>query len=139
VESDKCLLGCKSQCCTTTQVTISGIDPTLLIDAKGRQVVVTGPFECSAGGLIELLRVTVSQRVSGAVAEGETRAGCSGRTEAFALDAVTRRVASFVEGPAEVCALVLVGVHGALIGGGNVTEAHQWCRDVTLTRTPDTH
>ena len=81
VESDKCLLGCKAECCTTTQVTISGIDTMLLIDAKGRQVAVTGPFECSAGGLIELLRVTVSQRVSGAVAEGETRGTCSGRTE----------------------------------------------------------
>jgi hypothetical protein len=139
VENDKCLLDCKALCCTTTQVKFSGIDPTLLIDAKGRQVAVTGPFECSAGGLITLLRVTVSQRVSGAVAEGETRGACSGGAEEFALDAVARGEATFVEGPAEACALALVGVHGALIGGGNVTDAHQWCQDVTLTRAPDAH
>jgi hypothetical protein len=45
------------------------IDPVAIVADNGRHLIVTGPIECTHGERVEL-RVTVTQRETGAVAEG---------------------------------------------------------------------
>jgi hypothetical protein len=53
------------------------IDPDAIVTDNGRHLIVTGPISCTAGERA-FLRVTVTQRSTGAVAEGRTRLTCTG-------------------------------------------------------------
>src|SRR2546429_428902 len=53
------------------KVVLNTIDPVATLAEKGRHITVTGPIAVTAGERT-LLRVTVSQRTTGAVAEGRT-------------------------------------------------------------------
>ena len=52
---------------------------------------------------------------------------CAGFGGEFEIDAAPRGNESFEPGTVEACALARVGSHG------ETDDAHQWCRDVTLT------
>ena len=56
------------------------IDPLAIVTDNGRQITVTGPIACTESERA-YLRVTVTQRPTGAVAEGRTLITCTGDTQ----------------------------------------------------------
>ena len=103
------------------------IDPTATIAANGRQLAVTGPISVTAGETA-FIRVVVTQRSTGAVAEGIALLTGTGEIAQWKVRAVTLTRESFDEGPATAVALARTTLRG------QATDAHQWLVDVTLIR-----
>jgi hypothetical protein len=103
------------------------IDPVAIVTDKGRHLIVTGPISCTAGERA-YLRVTVTQRPTGAVAEGRTLVTCTGEgnPQQWEVHASTQGDETFEEGPATAVAL------GHTTSRGDITDAHQWLVDITL-------
>src|SRR5258705_11913628 len=59
------------------KVALNTIDPTPVVTDGGRQLIVTGPIPRTAGERTPLA-VTVTQRSTGAIAQGSTRVICRG-------------------------------------------------------------
>lgn len=108
-------------------ITLNTIDAEAIThDAGGHLVViVTGPLQCDAGERV-LVRVTVTQRSTGAVAVGSRRLRCTGAVQRWEVHAVPRGDAVFAEGDATVTAMARTTLRG------DATDAHQWLRPVTL-------
>ena len=70
--------------------------------------------------------MTVTQRETGAVAEGYAFITCAGVSEQWEVHAVAQGKATFEEGPATA-----VGV-ASTSSRGTATDAHQWLVDITL-------
>ena len=70
--------------------------------------------------------MTVTQRTTGAVAEGRTRFTCTGNTQQWEVHASTRANETFQEGPATAVAIARTSDRG------DITDAHQWLVDITL-------
>jgi len=107
------------------KISINTIDPVGLVADKGRQVTVTGPIAVTVGERTEL-RVTVTQRSTGAVAEGVIFFAGTGQTNHWEITAVAEGRAAFQAGPATVVGLARSSVNG------QATDAHQWLVNVTL-------
>ena len=101
------------------------IDPVAIVTDNGRHIIVTGPIECTEGQRADI-RVTVTQRATGAVAEGHTRITCTGDTQQWEVHASTRDNETFEEGPATAVAL------GRTSDRGDTDDAHQWLVNITL-------
>ncbi len=109
------------------KVALNTIDPVAVVADHGRHLVVTGPISCTAGETA-YLRITVTQRSTGAVAEGQSRITCTGETEIqpWEVLAVTQGKASFKEGAAWAVGLART------TDRRDTTDAHQWLVNVTL-------
>lgn len=107
------------------KISINTIDPVGLVADKGRQVTVTGPIAVTVGERTEL-RVTVTQRSTGAVAEGVIFFAGTGQTNHWEITVVAEGRAAFQAGPATVVGLARSSVNG------QATDAHQWLVNVTL-------
>jgi hypothetical protein len=107
------------------RVTANTIDPVATVTDQGRQLIVTGPIGCTTGERA-YLRVTVTQRATGAVAEGRTLLTCTGGTQQWEVHASVQGDETFEEGPATAAAL------GRTTAGRKTTDAHQWSVDLTL-------
>jgi hypothetical protein len=108
-------------------VVLNTIDREASLDAGGHVVAVTGPIRCSQ---VEraTVRVTVSQRTTGAVAEGQWRGLCRRSTRTWtAKRFVPQGSATFQAGGAQVCALAVTR------RAERATDAKQWCRAIELT------
>jgi hypothetical protein len=103
------------------------IDPVGIVADQGRQVTVTGPIAVTEGERTEL-RVTVTQRSTGAVAEGVLFFTGSGQTNQWEVTAVAEGRAAFEAGPATVVGLARSSING------QATDAHQWLVNVTPLR-----
>jgi hypothetical protein len=101
------------------------IDPVAIVADNGRHLIVTGPIACSDRQRT-YLRVTVTQRTTGAVAEGDTFITCTVEIQQWEVHAVTRGKASFEEGPATAVAIAVSNSRG------QATDAHQWLVNITL-------
>jgi hypothetical protein len=103
------------------------IDPVAVVSDNGRQLRVTGPIECTLGERV-YVRVTVTQRATGAASEGITRLQCEGEgvTQQWQVDAATQGRERFQPGPAIAVASARTAKRGAS------TDAHQWLVAVTL-------
>jgi hypothetical protein len=101
------------------------IDPVAIVTDDGRHLVVTGPIACTASERA-YVRVTVTQRATGAVAEGHTLLTCTGDTQQWEVHAATQGKETFQEGAATAVAL------GRTTDRGDTTDAHQWLVDITL-------
>ena len=108
-------------------IALNTINPLAIITDDGRHLIVTGPLACTDSERA-FLHVTVTQRATGAVAEGHTRLLCTGETQHWEVHAVIRGHATFQEGPATAVAV------GRTLLRGEATDAHQWLVDVTLVR-----
>src|SRR5262249_31356620 len=126
-----CLETCFTNCntvlnrCTNLCGTLNGdADPIAVV--SGAHISVGVPLTCPADLEVQDLEVRVTQRVTGAVAEGHVQGGvCTGDAQHFDVDAVTHDSEAFlVPAEAEVCLLVRLGDRGRSL------ESHQWCRDV---------
>ena len=101
------------------------IDPVAIVADNGRHIVVTGPITCAARERAQL-RVTVTQRATGALAEGHTRITCTGDSQQWEIHAATDGNEAFQEGPATAVAVARTAHRG------DITDAHQWLVDITL-------
>jgi len=107
------------------RISVNTIDPVGIVADKGRQVIVTGPIAVTEGERTEL-RVTVTQRSTGAVAEGVIFFTDSGQTNQWEVTVKAEGRATFEAGPATVVGLARSSV------SGQATDAHQWLVNVTL-------
>ena len=101
------------------------IDAAGTIADHGRQVVLTGPLQCTQVEWVDL-RVTVTQRTTGAVAEGRVRLRGGTAVQEWAVAAATQGSAAFEAGPATAVAIAVTSAKG------EVTDAHQWLVGVML-------
>ena len=103
------------------------IDPVATVTDNGHHLIVTGPIECSEGQKV-YLRATVTQRTTGALAEGRTMIACTGVSQQWEVHAAPQANEVFTEGAATVVASARTTDRGA------TDDAHQWLVDVTLVR-----
>jgi hypothetical protein len=101
------------------------IDPVAFVTHQGRHLVVTGPVTCDRVEWIHQ-RVTVTQRATGAVAEGHLRFACGTERQQWELRATAHGNEVFAPGPATAVAVAVSG------DGGVATDAHQWLVNITL-------
>src|SRR5262245_39464681 len=91
-------------CTAFAKITWNTIDPVGIVADNGRQITVTGPIAVTEGERTEL-RVTVTQRSTGAVAEGVIFFTGTGQTNQWEVTAITEGRAKFAAGPATVVGL----------------------------------
>jgi hypothetical protein len=107
------------------RIIVNTIDPVAIVTDTGQHIIVTGPIACTAGERA-FLRVTVSQRATGAVAEGRTLITCTGNAQHWEVHASTQGNETFEEGPATAVAIART------TDRGETTDAHQWLVNITL-------
>lgn len=107
------------------RIVLNTIDPVAIVTDNGHHLVMTGPITWTAGERV-YLRVTVTQRETGAVAEGRTRETCTGDTQQWEVHAATQGKATFQKGPATAVAV------GRTTTRAGTTDASQWLVDITL-------
>ena len=107
------------------KVAANTIDPLAIVSDNGRHIIVTGPIACTEGEKA-YLRATVTQRSTGAVAQGLTRITCTGDIQQWEIHASKRGKEIFEEGPATAVALARTTFRR------NITDAHQWLVNITL-------
>jgi len=107
-------------------VSLNTIDAVAHQTENGRQVVVTGPIVCTAGEGV-MLRVTVTQRSSGAVGQSHTRFTCTGALQQWEVWITRDKKAAFAYGVATAVAFARTTAQGT------PTDAHQWLVEVTVT------
>ena len=108
-------------------VQINTINPVGIVADEGRHITVAGPLAATAGDRVEL-RVTVTQRSTGAVAEGRAFLTGTGALQRWEVETAAEGGATFEAGPATAVALARTTV------GGKATDAHQWLVNITLVR-----
>jgi hypothetical protein len=101
------------------------INPIATLDSGGNRVALSGPFTCSQVEWVAF-RVTVTQRTTGAIAEGYALRLGSTTSQQWQVLATTRGDAAFEPGPAVAVAVAVSTLHG------EATDAHQWLVPVTL-------
>src|SRR6266567_2050943 len=109
------------------RIILNTINPVAIVTDNGRHISVTGPLACS-GSEPAYLRVTVTQRSTGAVAEGSALITCTTDIQQWAVYASTQGNATFQEGPAVAVAL------GHTTDRGNTDDANQWLVNIALVR-----
>jgi hypothetical protein len=109
----------------SARVVANTVDPVAIVTDDGRHLVVTWPITCTANERA-YLRVTVTQRTTGAVAEGRTLLTCSGDAQQWEVHAATLGKKTFEAGPAAAVAL------GRTTTRGDTTDANQWLVEITL-------
>ena len=110
-----------------TRILTNTIDPQAVVGANGRHLVVTGPIRGDTPGERIYLRVTITQRSTGAVAEGVLVFILTGTPQHWQVDATTQGKETFEAGPATAVAIARTAT------GGNSTDAHQWLVNITLS------
>ncbi|HEY6131664.1 MAG TPA: hypothetical protein VIV27_06570 [Halioglobus sp.] len=103
------------------------IDPVAIVSDHGRRIIVTGPIRCDKKQRVAL-RVTVTQRSTGAVAEGRALFTCVVDGQQWRLRAAKQGKKTFKEGPA--IAVAVASTYGA----GDADDAQQWLVDITLAQ-----
>ena len=98
-----------------------GFTPTASVGPGGR-VQIGGHAACAEGAVADP-RVTITQRGTGAVAEGTTRIACTGGETSWEIQGATVGRRAFIAGPATACGLLEIG------GANDPPDAVQWCRD----------
>jgi hypothetical protein len=111
----------------TARIVKNTVNPTATLTDNGRQIVVTGPISCT-GDQPVAMKVTVTQRSTGAVATGIGRIDCSTGEQQWEIRAVTAGDATFVEGAATAVAFARAS------DGRTTDDAHQWLVEITLVR-----
>jgi hypothetical protein len=109
------------------RIVFNTIDPVGIVAHNGRHVTVTGPISFTAGERA-YLRVTVTQRSTGAVAEGRALLTGTGDVQQWEVETAVEGSETFEAGPATAVAIARTTV------GGNVTDAHQWLVNITVVR-----
>ena len=80
------------------------VDPVAIVTDNSRHIIVTGPIGCDEGETA-YLRVVLTQRETGAVAEGRTLITCTDDIQHWEVQASIQGKATFQEGPATAVVL----------------------------------
>ncbi len=107
------------------RLSLNSIDSDAIVTDNGRHIIATGPIGCTEGQTA-YVRVTVTQRSTGAVAKGLTRITSTGDTQQGEVHASTRGKKTIEEGPATAVALARTSDRG------DIDDAHQWLVNITL-------
>lgn len=107
------------------RITANTTDPVAIVTDNGRHLIATGPIACTEGERA-YLRVTVTQRSTGAVAEGRTLITCTGNSQQWEAHASTQGQETFEEGPATAVAIAHTTARG------ETTDANQWLVNINL-------
>jgi hypothetical protein len=110
---------------TFAAITSTTINPLAIVTDNGRHLIVSEPMVCTESETVEL-RVQVTQRATGAVAEGRTPLTCTGAPQHWDVDAAMQGDETFREGSATAVAVGRTTTRGA------PTDAHQWVVNITL-------
>lgn len=109
------------------RITRNTIDGTAKLTDNGRTIIVTGPIQCDQTQPT-YMRVTVSQRSTGAVANGIANITCTADEQQWEVRITTQGNATFEEGPAFAVALAKTTQNG------KPDDAHQWLVPITLVK-----
>ena len=101
------------------------INAVATLRSKGGEVLVEGPIQCEKHEMLRL-RVTVSQRTTRALAEGNLEQEATGRVQCWEVVAKRQHAESFEEGPGEACVLATTWHHGTL------TDVAQWRGELVI-------
>ncbi len=101
------------------------INTTGTISDEGRRLILTGPLSCDRVQWVDL-RVTVTQRETGALAEGSLRFIGTPEQQTWTLQAQTYGKNTFKAGQARAVALATSTLNG------QTDDAHQWLVDIVL-------
>jgi hypothetical protein len=107
------------------KVVMNTIDPVGIVAHNGRHVTLTGPLAITAGERAQM-RVTVTQRTTGAVAEGHLILTGTGTTNQWEVTAAVEGRETFAARPATAVAIARTFQHG------HATDPHQWLVNLTL-------
>ena len=97
------------------------------LGAGGRPDRVSGQFRCGPDARVTM-RVTLSQRKTGAAVQGTWRGSCREARHFVVTRFTPKTAAGFEPGGTEACALAITRRHGRVI------DADQWCSRVRLVR-----
>ena len=120
------LAGILASALTFARIMINTINPVATLTDDGRHVVLTGPIRCDGDQPADL-RLTVTQRATGAMAEGTGRIECTTGVKQWEVRAATQGKARFAEGDAVAVGLAITGT-----GRGDADDAHQWLVQVIV-------
>ena len=107
------------------RLVLNTIDPVATIADHGNHVIVTGPIQCDLVQWVDL-RVTLTQRSTGAVAEGRLHFLGNPDIRQWTVVAAVNGAIDFEEGEATAVALAVSKVNG------QADDAHQWLVNVDL-------
>ena len=107
------------------RVVFNTIDPVATATDDGLHLIVTGPVTCTQGERLHT-RLTVTQRSTGAIAEGRTLDRCTGEAQQWEVHASVVGRNAFEPGAATAVAI------GRTADRGETTDAHQWLVEITL-------
>jgi len=110
------------------KIVTNTIDPVATVE--GRHVILTGPIRCDEGQRV-MIGVTVTQRSTGALAEGDTHLICTGETQHWEIRASTRDNETFEAGTATAVTV------GRTTERGVTDDAQQWLGQITLAEKSD--
>jgi hypothetical protein len=112
------------------RVVSNTIAPVGIVADNGRQLRVSGPLVSDTAGEKVLLRVTVTQRTTGAFAEGVSEFAANGSfaTNQWHVLATAQGGAAFEPGPATAVGVAVTSTRG------QATDAHQWLVNITLVK-----
>jgi hypothetical protein len=110
------------------KISMNTVDSAAMVSANGRHIIVTGPLATDHSQPVSM-RVTVTQRSTGAVAEGYTTFIGTIVSQQWTVHAKTVGQKSFQPGPAVVVALAQSKV---IPGAGGADDAQQWLVNITL-------
>ena len=119
------LLGATVAPVAYARITFNTIDLTATVSDNGRRIVLTGPIQTDTVEKI-YLRVTVTQRSTGAVADGIGILRGTGELQQWEIKIKARGKASFEPGPATAVAIAVTS------DKGQTSDAHQWLVNITL-------
>ena len=101
------------------------INPIATLAAGGTRINLSGPFSCTQVEWVAF-RVTITQRTTGALAEGYALRLGSTTPQQWQVLATNRGGPAFEPGPATAVAVAVSTLRG------ETTDAHQWLVPVTL-------
>jgi len=107
------------------RIAYNTIDALVSVSDEGRHLVVTGPIACTANERA-YLRATVTQRTTGATAEGYTFIVCTRAIQQWEVHATAQGKETFEPGSATAVAVARTTTRA------ETTDAHQWLVAVTL-------
>lgn len=109
------------------KIVANTIDPVATLTDAGRLIVVTGPI-LNDQAQWDDIRLTITQRSTGAVAEGRVRVRGTIAEQQWTVEATAMGSTGFEPGPAAAVALATSSRHG------RTDDAHQWLVPITLIR-----
>ena len=110
------------------RVTYNTINAQTIVSNNGRHLIVTGPLRTDIVQPV-FLHVTVTQRTTGAIAEGLATITGTGDLQQWEVHAFARGRETFTEGPATAVAFARTST-----GHGEFDDSHQWLVNITLAR-----